>query len=121
MRELTRYRQTLVREHTALANRIQKLIESANIKLGQVAADVLGVSGRRMLRALADGETDTEVLTEMARSSLSTKKPELRRALTSRLTPAQRFVPCELLGRVAEIEAATGRAPEDSAATAITG
>jgi transposase len=92
LRELTRYRQTLVKEHTALANRIQKLIESANIKLGQVATDVLGASGRQMLRALADGETDVEVLVEMARSSLRTKKPELRRALTSRLTPAQRFV-----------------------------
>jgi transposase len=50
-RELTRYRESLVREQTALANRIQKLIESANIKLGQVASDALGVSGKRMLRA----------------------------------------------------------------------
>ncbi len=115
VRELTRYRQTLVKEHTALANRIQKLIESANIKLGQVATDVLGASGRLMLRALADGETDTEVLVEMARSSLRTKKPELRRALTSRLTPAQRFVLNELLGRLAEIEAATGRVNEEIA------
>jgi transposase len=73
LRELTRYRQTLVKEHTALANRIQKLIESANIKLGQVATDVLGASGRQMLRAPADGEEDVEVLAEMARSSLRTK------------------------------------------------
>jgi transposase len=115
LRELTRYRQTLVKEHTALANRIQKLIESANIKLGQVATDVLGTSGRLMLRALADGETNTEVLAEMARSSLRTKKPELRRALTSRLTPAQRFVLNELLGRLAEIEAATARVNEEIA------
>jgi transposase len=115
LRELTRYRQTLIKEHTALANRIQKLIESANIKLGQVATDVLGTSGRQMLRALADGEEDVEVLVEMARSSLRNKKPELRRALTSRLTPAQRFVLNELLGRVAEIEAATGRVNEEIA------
>lgn len=53
IRELTRYRQTLVKEQTALANRVQKLIESANIKLGQVATDVPGVSGRLILRALA--------------------------------------------------------------------
>lgn len=115
LRELTRYRQTLVKEHTAVANRIQKLIESANIKLGQVATDVLGTSGRQMLRALADGEEDVEVLVEMARSSLRTKKPELRRALTSRLTPAQRFVLSELLARVTENEAATARVNEQIA------
>src|SRR5215210_7341277 len=86
LRELTRHRQTLVKEHTAPANRIQKLIESANIKLGQVATDVLGVSGRLMLRALADCEEDVERLVELARGSLKGKKPELRRALTSRLT-----------------------------------
>lgn len=115
LRELTRYRQTLVKEHTALANRIQKLIESANIKLGQVATDVLGTSGRQMLRALADGEEDVEVLVEMARSSLRTKKPELRRALTSRLTRAQRFVLSELLERVTENEAAMARVNEQIA------
>lgn len=115
LRELTRYRQTLIKEHTALANRIQKLIESANIKLAQVATDVLGTSGRQMLRALADGEEDVEVLVEMARSSLRTKKPELRRALTSRLTPAQRFVLSELLERVMENETATARVNEQIA------
>jgi transposase len=109
LRELTRHRQMLVKEHTAVANRIQKLIESANIKLGQVATDVLGVSGRLMLRALADGEQETEKLVELARGSLKGKKPELRRALTSRLTPAQRFVLNELLLRLAELEAATAR------------
>ncbi|MDT5268336.1 MAG: transposase [Acidobacteriota bacterium] len=112
LRELTRYRQTLVKEHTAVANRIQKLIESANIKLGQVATDVLGVSGRLMLRALADGEEDIEQLVGLARGSLKGKKPELRRALTSRLTPAQRFVLNELLTRLGELEAATARVGE---------
>lgn len=112
LRELTRYRQTLIKEHTAVANRIQKLIESANIKLGQVATDVLGVSGRLMLRALADGEEDIERLVELARGSLKEKKSELRRALTSRLTPAQRFVLNELLTRLGELEAATARVGE---------
>ncbi len=112
LRELTRYRQTLIKEHTAVANRIQKLIESANIKLGQVATDVLGVSGRLMLRALADGEEEIEKLVELARGSLKGKKPELRRALTSRLTPAQRFVLNELLQRLGELEAATARVSE---------
>ncbi len=112
LRELTRYRQTLVKEHTAVANRIQKLIESANIKLGQVATDVLGVSGRLMLHALAAGEENVERLVELARGSLKSKQPELRRALTSRLTPAQRFVLTELLTRLTELEAATARLSE---------
>lgn len=56
LRELIRYRQTLVTDHTAGANRIQKLIESANIKLGQVASEVVGLSGRLMRRAMAGGK-----------------------------------------------------------------
>ncbi|MCA1617138.1 MAG: IS110 family transposase [Acidobacteria bacterium] len=90
VRELTRYRESLVREQTALANRIQKLIESGNIKLGQVVSDALGVSGKQMLRALAEGETDAEKMSEMARRRMKSKKPELQRALTGRLTEAQR-------------------------------
>ncbi len=92
LRELTRYRQTLVTEHTAVANRLQKLLESANIKLGQVASDVLGLSGRLMLRAIADGEQDAEKLAELAQGKLKSKKAELRRALVGRLTQAQRWV-----------------------------
>jgi transposase len=109
LRELTHYRRTLSKEHTAVANRVQKLIGSANIKSGQVATDVLGVSGRLMLRALADGEREIEKLVELARGTLKGKKPELRRALTSRLTPAQRFALNELLRRLCELEAATVR------------
>lgn len=77
--------------------------------LGQVVTDVLGVSGRLMLRALAEGEDDAEKLVELARGSLKGKKSQLRRALTSRLTPAQRFVLNELLQRLAELEAAIAR------------
>jgi len=68
IRELTRHRQTSVKEQTALANRMQKLIESANIKLGQAATDVPGVSGRLILRAPADGETDAARPAEFARA-----------------------------------------------------
>lgn len=66
LRELGRYRQTWVTEHTAVAKRIAKLIESANLKLGQVASEVLGLSGRLRLRALAAGETNAETLAELA-------------------------------------------------------
>lgn len=109
LRELVRYRQSLVKEQTALANRIQKLIESGNIKLGQVVSDVLGVSGRAMLRALAAGETSAEEMARLARPNLKVKPPELHRALQGRLTPSQRWVLGELLGRYQELEAALDR------------
>jgi len=109
LRELVRYRQTVVTEHTAVANRITKLIESANIKLGQVASEVLGLSGRLMLRALAAGETNAEKLAELAQGKLKSKKSELRRALAGHLTPVQRWVLAELLTREEELEAARTR------------
>ena len=109
VRELIRYRQTLVTEHTAVANRIQKLIESANIKLGQVASEVLGLSGRLMLRALAAGEQNPATLAELAQGKLKSKKSELRRALAGHLTQVQRWVLAELLTRVEELEAALTR------------
>jgi transposase len=112
LRELTRYRESLVREQTALANRIQKLIESGNIKLGQVVSDALGVSGKQMLRALAAGETDAEKMSELARRRMKRKKPELKRALTGRLTAAQRWVLTELLDSYEQVEAALARAEE---------
>ncbi len=120
LRELTRDRQTLVREQASVANRVQRIIESGNIKLAQVATDALGVSGRQMLRALAQGESDVTKLAEMARGRLRGKKSELRRALEGelrrtlegRLTAAQRYVLGELLERYAELEAAVLRATE---------
>jgi transposase len=112
LRELTRYRRTLVREQAAVANRVQRIIESGNIKLAQVATDALGVSGRQMLRALAKGESDGTKLAELARGRLRGKKSELRRALQGRLTAAQRFVLHELLDRYDELAAALFRVNE---------
>jgi len=112
LRELTRYRQSLVKEQTAVANRIQKVIESGNIKLGQVASDVLGVSGRAMLRDLAKGETDTEKLANLARHRLKQKKPQLQKALKGHLTDAQRWVLGEMLIRLDELEAAIVKVDE---------
>jgi transposase len=112
LRELTRYRQSLVKEHTAIANRIQKVLESANIKLGQVASDVLGLSGRLMLRALADGEQDAEQLAELARGKLRSKRGELKRALEGRLTEVQRWVLGELLTHLEELAAGLTRVVE---------
>jgi transposase len=113
LRELTRYRESLVREQSAVANRIQKLIESGNIKLAQVASDALGVSGRTILWALARGETDPVKLAALAQRQLKEKRVQLERALHGRLTVNQRFVLRELLKRWEELEAADGRVSKE--------
>lgn len=113
LRELTRYRESLVREQSAVANRIQKVIESGNIKLGQIASDALGASGRQMLWALARGETDPVKLAALAQRKLKAKIPQLERALQGRLTTNQRFVLRELLGRWEELAAADGRVTKE--------
>jgi transposase len=109
LRELTRYRDGLVREQSAVANRIQKLIESGNIKLGQVASDALGASGRAILWALAGGEKDPRKLAALARGKLKEKSLSLQRALDGRLTVNQRYVLGELLQRWEELEKADAR------------
>lgn len=109
LRELTRYRESVVREQSAVANRIQKLLESGNIKLGQVASDALGVSGRAMLWALAEGETNPVTLAALAQGKLKEKSLLLQRALDGRLTVSQRFVLGELLTRWEELETADRR------------
>jgi len=106
LRELTRYRESLIRTRAAIANRIQKVIESGNIKLGQVASDVLGASGKAMLQKLAAGEKDPVVISELARGSLRKKMGELKLALQGELNEAQRFVLGELLQRLKELEIA---------------
>jgi transposase len=106
LRELTRYREGLVREQASVYNRVIKVLESGNIKLAQVASDALGKSGRAMIAALVRGETDTAKLAGMARGKLKRKETELRRALDGRLTDAQRFVLKGQLRRIDELEAA---------------
>ena len=87
LRDLTRYRKTLVQERTAEINRLQKVLEGANLKLASVASDVLGASGRDMLAALLGGEQNPEALAELARGKLRAKLPALRRALVGRVKP----------------------------------
>src|SRR5215475_766845 len=113
LRELTRYRESLVREQTAVANRIQKVIESANIKLAQVASDALGTSGRAILWALARGETDPVRLAGLAQRKLKEKRPQLERALQGRLRPNQQFVLRESLRRWEELGAADQRVTKE--------
>ena len=109
LRELTRHRQILARDRAAVANRIQKLLESANIKLGQVATNVLGLSGRLMLQALADGEEDAATLAQLAKGKLKAKAGQLKQSLTGHLTPTQRFLLQELLRQYNHLDEAMAR------------
>jgi transposase len=102
LRELTRYRSSLVHERSAEMNRLQKTLEGANIKLASVASEVLGVSGRKMLEALLAGTEDPTVLAQFAQKRLREKIPELERALTGRFGAHQRFL---VARQVAHIDA----------------
>jgi transposase len=90
LRELTRYRAQTSAERSAVGNRIRKLLEGANLKLGSVASDVMGASGRRMLEAIVKGETDPERLADLALGSLREKRTLLVEALRGRIRPHHR-------------------------------
>jgi transposase len=109
LRDLTRQRTQLIGERSAAANRIQKVLEDANIKLAGVATDVLGASGRDMLEALIAGEADPEALADLARKRLRAKIPELRRALQGRVTEHHRFLLRMHLDHIAHLEGLIGR------------
>jgi len=112
LRELTRRRRQLIQAKASVANGIQKVLEDANIKLGSVASDVLGVSGRDMLRAIIAGEDDPQVLAERARGKLRDKIPQLRLALHGRVTEHHRFLLQLLLEEVEQHEAWVARLSE---------
>ena len=90
LRELVRYRISLIRERAAEANRIAKVLEGANIKLSSVVTDILGKSGRAMLEAIAGGTDDPQVLAAMARGKLKHKHDDLVSALYGRINAHQR-------------------------------
>ena len=104
LRELTRQRSQLVGERASVANRIQKVLEDANIKLASVATDVLGMSGRAMLKALIAGEENPEVLADMAKRRMRAKIPELQLALHGRVTEHHRFMLRTLLRHVDHLD-----------------
>jgi transposase len=105
LRELTRYRVSLVSERSAEINRLQKTLEGANIKLGDVATDVLGRSAREMLDGLVAGETDAQQLAQRARGRLREKLPDLERALVGQVGAHQRFLLGQQLAHIDELNA----------------
>lgn len=104
LRDLTRQRTQLVADRARVANRIQKVLEDANIKLGSVATDVLGVSGRAMLEMMIRGEDDPEVLADLAKRRLRAKLPQLRQALRGKVTEHHRFLLRTLLEQVDAVD-----------------
>lgn len=100
LRELTRYRSTLVRERARVVNRVEKLLESTNIKLSSVVTDVMGVSAKAMLSELAAGATNPQGLAELAKGRLRNKLKELEAALTGTVDQHHRFLLAQQLGHI---------------------
>ena len=112
LRELTRQRRQLIQTRASVVNRIQKVLEDANIKLASVATDVLGVSGRAMLEAMASGQDGPQQLAELARGKLRAKIPALRLALAGRVTEHHRFLLRLLLDELGQLEGLVTRVTE---------
>ena len=116
LRELTRQRRQLTHARCDVANRVQKVLEDANIKLAGVTTDVLGQSGWDMIEALIAGEQDVGAMADLARGRLRVKIPALREALQGRVTDHHRFLLRALLDQVtqlnAQIERLTARIEE---------
>jgi transposase len=105
LRDLTRYRADLVGVRTAEKNRVEKLLEDAQIKLSVVAADIFGVSGRAMLDALVAGERDPKALAQLARTRMRAKLGQLTEAFTGHFTDHHGFLLATMLGRIDQASA----------------
>jgi transposase len=112
LRDLTRTRTAITRERSREVQRLEKLLEDAGIKLSAVATDIVGVSGRAMLQALADGERDPRVLASLAQKRLRTKTPQLIEALTGRFTEHHAFLVRMHLGLIDQHTAAIAKLGE---------
>jgi transposase len=104
LRELVRYRRSLIDERSRESNRIQKVLEGANIKLGSVATDILGVSGRMMIRQIIDGETNPETIAQLAKTQLRKKMKLLQRSLNGLIGTHQKFMLRNQLNHIEYLE-----------------
>lgn len=100
LRDLTRYRQSLVEERTRILNRLQKVLEDANLKLASVVTSMQGVTAQEILRSLVAGTTDPVLLAQLARGQLQKKRAELEQALTGRFKAHHRFLLGQLLSHL---------------------
>src|SRR5258707_2802897 len=109
LRELTRYRTTLIHDRANEVNRLQKVLEGANIKLASVATDILGKSGRDMLEALVGGASDSALLAQLARGRLREKLPQLEQALAGQFGAHRRFLLAQQLAHIDFLDASLER------------
>jgi transposase len=116
LRDLTRYRKSLIQERAREANRVHKLLEDAGIKLATVARDVLGTSGRAMLEALVQGTSDPAVLAELARGRMRAKLPALPPALAGHFRPHHAFLAIQILAHLDHLEGTVATLSERIAA-----
>lgn len=116
LRDLTRHRKSLLRDRVAAVNRVHKLLESANIKMGNVMTDVMGVSGRAMLNALVAGERSPETLSQLARGCLIPRKQALAEALRGTFTEHHAFLLGQILTQTDQLAALIANCDERIAA-----
>jgi transposase len=109
LREFTRYRRTLAEERTREAQRLDKVLQDAGVKLSSVASDVLGVSSRAMLAALIEGSRDPAGLADLAKGKLRAKLPALRTALEGRFAARHALLVSEILSHLDYLDDAIGR------------
>jgi transposase len=109
LRDLTRYRTHLVEERARVTNRLQAVLEDANIKLAAVVTDVRGVSARAILDALVAGESDPVLLAELARGRLRAKRDQLAQAVVGRFAPHHAFMITEQLSHLDYLDEAMER------------
>jgi transposase len=109
LRNLTRYRKTQISDRQREANRLHKILEDTGIKLGCVASDILGKSGRDMLDALVSGTTDPNVLADLARGQLRKKLPALREALVGRFQDEHALIVGQILAHIDFLDEAIER------------
>lgn len=112
LRELTRFRTTLIKERANLINRLQKALESANIKLSSVLTNIEGVSGRAILAALIEGKASSEAMAELAKGRLRAKREQLGEALVGRVEAHHRFILGELLCQIDNLDEGIERCDE---------
>lgn len=109
LRDLTRYRTHLVEERARLTNRLQVVLEDANVKLASVVTDIRGASARAILAALVAGESDPRVLAELAQGRMRSKREILAQAVVGRFTPHHAFLLTEQLSQLDYLEEAIAR------------
>lgn len=115
LRDLTRYRTSLIRERARTVNRLQKVLEDANIKLAAVVTDIQGVSAWAMLEAIVEGTTDPVALADLAKGLLRKKREQLVAALSGRVKPHHRFLIAEQLSQIEYLEESIQRLSDEVA------